>query len=79
MKKSTEILNRVEALREQLNEHNYHYYVLDDPQISDAEYDVLLRELQAIETSHPELITPDSPTQRVGAAPLKAFSDAFIG
>ena len=64
---------RAAALREQINAHNYRYYVLDDPQISDAQYDILLRELQALEAQHPELITPDSPTQRVGAAPLKAF------
>ncbi len=64
---------RAAALREQIDSHNYRYYVLDDPQISDAQYDKLLRELQALEAQHPELITPDSPTQRVGAAPLKSF------
>lgn len=64
---------RAAALREQINEHNHRYYVLDAPQISDAQYDKLLRELQELETQHPELITPDSPTQRVGAAPLKSF------
>ena len=56
-----------------LHYHNYRYYVLDDPEISDAEYDRLLRELQELEQKHPELITSDSPTQRVGAAPLKEF------
>ncbi len=61
------------ALREQLQSHNLRYYVHDDPQISDAEYDSLLRRLQEIEAAHPELKTPDSPTQRVGAAPLAAF------
>ncbi len=65
---------RAAALREQINTHNYRYYVLDDPQISDTQYDKLLRELQALEAQHPELITPDSPTQRVGAAPLKTFA-----
>ena len=64
---------RAAALREQINTHNYLYYVLDAPQISDAQYDKLLRELQELEAQHPELITPDSPTQRVGAAPLKTF------
>lgn len=61
------------ALREQLQFHNLRYYVHDDPQISDAEYDSLLRRLQEIEAAHPELKTADSPTQRVGAAPLAAF------
>ena len=66
---------RAEQLREQIRFHNYRYYVLDDPQIPDAEYDRLLRELQALEAKHPELITPDSPTQRVGAQPLGAFGE----
>lgn len=65
---------RIEALREQIHHHNYLYYVLDRPEIPDAEYDRLLRELQDLEAQHPELITPDSPTQRVGAAPLTAFA-----
>jgi len=60
-------------LRQQLNEHNYRYYVLDDPIISDSEYDALLRQLENLEQAHPELITPDSPTQRIGAAPLVEF------
>lgn len=64
----------LEKLRQQLNYHNYRYYVLDDPTIPDAEYDRLFKQLQALEASHPELITPDSPTQRVGEAPLSAFS-----
>jgi DNA ligase (NAD+) len=64
---------RVEKLREQIRYHNYRYYVLDDPEIPDAEYDRLLRELQELEKAHPELVTPDSPTQRVGAEPLSAF------
>ena len=55
---------RIEALRAQINEHDYRYYVLDDPVISDAEYDALMRELTALEEAHPELVTPDSPTQR---------------
>ncbi|WP_461481791.1 NAD-dependent DNA ligase LigA [Porticoccus sp.] len=61
------------ALCRQLNEHNYRYYVLDDPSIPDAEYDRLLRRLQQLESEYPSLKTPDSPTQRVGAAPLSAF------
>lgn len=65
---------RIEELRAQINEHNYRYYVLDDPVISDAEFDALMRELIALEEAHPELITPDSPTQRVGAPPSEAFA-----
>jgi DNA ligase (NAD+) len=64
---------RAAWLREELARHNYRYYVLDAPTISDADYDRLLRELETIEAAHPELITPDSPTQRVGAAPAKEF------
>lgn len=64
---------RAEELRQQINYHNYRYYVLDQPVASDAEYDRLMRELLAIEEEHPELVTPDSPTQRVGAAPATAF------
>ena len=64
---------RATWLRERLNWHGYRYYVLDDPEIPDAEYDRLFRELQELETAHPELIAPDSPTQRVGGKPLEAF------
>jgi DNA ligase (NAD+) len=67
--------HRAEALRREINEHNHRYYVLDQPVISDAQYDKLLRELQGIEAAHPELITPDSPTQRVGATPSDAFGE----
>ena len=63
-----EIEARIVELREKIEEANYRYYVLDDPTISDAEYDELMRELRSLEEQHPELITPDSPTQRVGAA-----------
>ncbi len=70
---SPEVAQRVADLRQEINQHNYHYYVLDAPQIPDAEYDRLLRELQILEAAHPELVTPDSPTQRVGAEPLKSF------
>ena len=68
-----EYKNRINALRKKIDDHNYHYYVLDDPIISDYEYDSLLRDLQALEKKNPELITPNSPTQRVGAPPLDAF------
>ncbi|MGB5607169.1 MAG: NAD-dependent DNA ligase LigA, partial [Gammaproteobacteria bacterium] len=67
------VRQRTGVLHALLHEHNFHYYVEDRPLISDAEYDQLLRELQDLETQYPELVTPDSPTQRVGAAPLKAF------
>ena len=65
--------NQIQALRDQLNDHNYRYYVLDDPLISDSEYDQLFRELQKLEIDNPNLITEDSPTQRVGAEPLSSF------
>lgn len=68
------IKQRVAELHDLLNEHNYRYYVLDDPELPDAEYDRLMNELKAIETKNPKLITPDSPTQRVGAPPLDEFS-----
>ncbi len=64
---------RIEELRQQINYHNYRYYVLDSPVLSDAQYDALMRELTALEAEYPNLITPDSPTQRVGAAPSAAF------
>jgi DNA ligase (NAD+) len=64
---------QIEQLRQQLQYHNYRYHVLDDPQITDAEYDQLMRRLQELEAAFPELIRPDSPTQRVGATPLEAF------
>jgi DNA ligase (NAD+) len=62
-----------ESLREQINHHNYRYYVLDDPEITDAEYDRIMRRLEELEQAHPEIRTPDSPTQRVGAAPSQEF------
>jgi DNA ligase (NAD+) len=64
---------RVEELRSQIGYHDYRYYVLDSPEVSDAEYDALMRELRALENEHPELITPDSPTQRVGGAPVESL------
>ncbi len=65
---------RVEELREQANFHSYRYHVLDDPEVSDAEYDDLIKELRALEERFPELVTPDSPTQRVGATPADLFA-----
>jgi DNA ligase (NAD+) len=66
---------RAEQLRAAINEANYRYYVLDAPVLPDVEYDRLLRELQEIEVAYPELLSPDSPTQRVGAGPIKSFSE----
>lgn len=70
---SQAILQQLQQLRQQLEEYSYQYYVLDNPTVPDAEYDRLYRQLQQLETAHPELITSDSPTQRVGAAPLAKF------
>jgi DNA ligase (NAD+) len=64
---------RIAELRETINYHNYRYYVLDSPEISDAEYDELMKELKQLEAEHPELVTPDSPTQRIGAPPVETF------
>lgn len=68
-----DIKQKVEKLRALINYHNHRYYVLDSPEISDAEYDELMHQLVQIEAEHPELVTPDSPTQRIGAAPVEAF------
>ena len=68
-----DVHQHIAQLRKTLNRASYQYYVLDDPSLPDAEYDRLFKELQQLEKSHPDLITPDSPTQRVGAAPLAAF------
>jgi DNA ligase (NAD+) len=70
-----QVSRRVEALREVINTHSYQYYVLDDPEIPDAEYDKLFHELVEIETQYPQLVTPESPTQRVGAAPASGFAE----
>jgi DNA ligase (NAD+) len=64
---------KIEALREKIRHHEYLYYVLDQPEISDAEFDKLMRELKDLEAEHPELLTPDSPTQRVGGKPREGF------
>lgn len=74
MTAKADVRKRVESLREQIRHHNYLYYILDAPEIPDAEYDRLLRELQSLEEEHPELVTPDSPTQRVGIEPVSAFA-----
>ncbi len=71
---SSGVQARVTALRREIERHNYAYYVLDQPLIPDAEYDRLFRELQALEAEHPELLTLDSPTQRVGGKPLEGFA-----
>ncbi|RLC59169.1 MAG: DNA ligase (NAD(+)) LigA, partial [Chloroflexi bacterium] len=68
-----EVKQRIEKLRSLINYHNHRYYVLDSPEISDEEYDELMRELNQLEAEHPELITPDSPTQRIGAPPVEGF------
>jgi DNA ligase (NAD+) len=68
--------DEIDRLRREIEHHNHRYYVLDDPLVSDAEYDALFRRLEALEEAHPELRTPDSPTQRVGAAPLAKFATA---
>jgi DNA ligase (NAD+) len=70
---SPQIIRQVETLRKALHRHNYRYYVLDDPDISDAQYDRMMQELKQLEENYPELISPDSPTARVGAAPLEKF------
>ncbi len=74
MNKNGSDQERIQQLREEISRHNYLYYVLDEPHIPDSEYDRLLRELQDLEAKHPELITSDSPTQRVGGEPLKRFA-----
>ncbi len=70
---SSEIKQRIDQLSAIINHHNYRYHVLDSPEISDAEYDELLRELRQLEEKYPEFLSPDSPTQRVGAEPVEAF------
>ncbi|MBD3286808.1 NAD-dependent DNA ligase LigA [candidate division WOR-3 bacterium] len=72
--KKTDVRKRIQKLREEINYHNHRYYVLDDPVISDSEYDTLLKELEKLEVEYPDLVTPDSPTQRVGGKPLDSFS-----
>jgi len=73
MPSSKEARQKIEALRDKIRYHEHRYYVLDDPEVSDAEFDRLMNELKALEAEHPELITPDSPTQRVGGKPREGF------
>ena len=75
MKTPAKIQQQVAQLRDIIFEHNYYYYVLDEPRIPDGEYDSLMQELQALEAQYPDIITADSPTQRVGGAPLSAFAE----
>jgi DNA ligase (NAD+) len=70
----SDAIERIEQLRQEINYHNYRYYVLDEPVVSDAEYDALMDELRALEAEHPELVTPDSPTQRVSGQPAEGFT-----
>ncbi len=76
---SRDVLHQVAELRRALAHHDHRYHVLDDPEISDAEYDTLFRRLQALEAEHPELVVPDSPTQRIGAAPQSGFATVRHG
>ncbi|HZA44192.1 MAG TPA: NAD-dependent DNA ligase LigA [Rubrobacter sp.] len=75
MIKDADMRERIEALRERVRYHNRRYYIEDAPEISDAEYDTLYTELQTLEGEHPELVTPDSPTQRIGGEPLEGFEE----
>ncbi|MHB2016475.1 MAG: NAD-dependent DNA ligase LigA [Candidatus Xenobia bacterium] len=72
--KCSPTMTRIEELREQIRQHEYNYYILSQPTIPDIEYDKLFRELQELEAEHPELVTPDSPTQRVGGHPVEGFT-----
>ena len=76
---SHKLAAQAEKLRDEIDRANYCYHVLDEPEISDAEYDRLMRRLEALEREHPELATADSPTQRVGAAPAKNSASWCIG
>jgi DNA ligase (NAD+) len=73
---SSAIEKKIDALREKIRHHEYRYYVLDDPEISDADFDALMNELKRMEAGHPKLVTPDSPTQRVGGKPREGFTKA---
>ncbi|MES9895862.1 MAG: NAD-dependent DNA ligase LigA, partial [Candidatus Thiodiazotropha endolucinida] len=75
MNKKRDAAQRIEALRGEINYHNRQYYVFDAPKIADVAYDRLLRELQQLESEYPQLVTPDSPTQRVGDKPLEGFEE----
>ena len=71
---SVDVAARIQALRREIEDHNHRYHVLDAPTIPDAQYDRLVRELEALEAAHPELQSPDSPTRRVGARPVAEFA-----
>jgi DNA ligase (NAD+) len=73
MHSKPDIQEQLDRLREEIRYHNYRYHVLDEPEIPDVEYDRLMRQLQELEAAHPELVTPDSPTQRVGDSPVETF------
>src|SRR6202162_5980889 len=73
---SPAIQKKLEALREKIRHHEYRYYVLDDPEMSDADFDKLMNELKRLEAEHPALVTPDSPSQRVGGKPREGFVKA---
>ena len=68
-----DILKEIENLRDEIRYHNYRYYILDQPTITDSEYDSLIRRLMELEAEYPEFYSPDSPTQRVGGAPMEGF------
>ena len=70
------VQKKIESLREKIRHHEYLYYVLDNPELTDADFDKLMNELKRLEAEHPELITPDSPTQRVGGKPREGFARA---
>src|SRR3989475_4923180 len=72
-KSKSAVKAKIEKLRKTIREHEYRYYVLDDPKISDAEFDKLMNQLKALEAKYPDLVTPDSPTQRVGGSPREGF------
>src|SRR5215471_2669764 len=76
MAKDKDVDKKLEALRDKIRHHEYRYFVLDDPEISDAEFDRLMNQLKAVEAEHPDLITPDSPTQRVGGKPREGVVKA---
>jgi len=73
MSKSSDIAKELQRLREKLRHHEYLYHVADDPEISDAAYDRLMNQLKSLEAENPKLVTPDSPTQRIGGAPREGF------
>src|SRR5579863_7672497 len=73
MSKSSDVLKEVQRLREQIRHHDYLYHVADDPEISDAAYDRLMKQLKQVEAENPKVVTPDSPTQRLGGAPRAGF------